>query len=218
MLGLLKKEFLTYRSNQHVMVWIGDALTFLVCLCIGNSIGLSIYVLVIMPLAASSVSVALFEADGKVAFDRYAISLPLKKLQIVGSRFLFLLCFIAFYTCCILLFTILYASIHEGFSFSDSIMIAYGGILSMLMMSFINLAGSYMLGFQGGAIIMSFFYFLIIGGAAIFGLLAKNGTFNLLDFLILHPNLIWVFATIIVLFIVLFAFALACIAYQWKHR
>lgn len=211
MLGLLRKDWFVYKTKTKPYVLIIDILTFIGCLCFQHGIGLIAYTLVILPLAISTLLVGLFESDTKAKFNRYAITFPFTRKELVKSRFIFSLLVTLCYTIISTCFTILYYFIYNYSAFENHMLIGYSGLLISLILLNLNIVGCYLFGYTGGGVVLCV---CMMGMGGIFSLL--NFAFKI-DFLLLVTNYqvyIWILASIITILISFVCYKLS----QWKFN
>lgn len=180
MKGLVKKDLLSfyYRQSKLSLVF----MVFIYAFCIlklRNGYGLYSTVLLSFPMMASGLAVNLCEMDGKCNFDKYAISLPFSKAELVQGRYLcFLVCSAGAFLLMIAL-TIAYYFLHNAFSMQMHILILLYGIALLILFGGICIASAYLFGINGSSITM----------LAVMGIFL--GTFLCISFLDIDISFLW---------------------------
>ena len=122
-----------------------------------------ITVLVFPVLGASAIEASL-EQDEKVNFDKIQLTFPLTKAEIVLSKYILGICFIAIYNICSLIFVLSFTYSHNKITLQEGLSAWGFGILFSLVFFAVAYFAYFLLGRKLGII---FFIFI----AAIFGLL-----------------------------------------------
>ena len=165
-----------------------------------------ITVLVFPVLGASAIEASL-EQDEKVNFDKIQLTFPLTKAEIVLSKYILGICFIAIYNICSLIFVLSFTYSHNKITLQEGLSAWGFGILFSLVFFAVAYFAYFLLGRKLGII---FFIFI----AAIFGLL--NGAVSALmgmDFLMASDKtiILMIGIPIGILFVVIsFFLSLAC--------
>ena len=163
MKGLLIKDKLTLSKKiSPVSIAIAVGL-FLVLIIPLRSAG-AIFIGIMLPMFVPSIAITLHNCDEQWRWDRYAISLPVTKKQIVYSRYAF--CGIVLVICALLAFVLnlsTYLLLHE-FSLTVHLVVPAFGLLAGLVYLLLILPANYAWGQSGGSTVMLALLALIFGG------------------------------------------------------
>lgn len=128
------------------------------------------YVSVFFPLVLSGVPKTLMIYDEQCKWDRYAISLPVTKKQIIGSRYLFFLITVVAASLIALLVNIISYLIFQSIPLDTYLFTVFLGLLLAIFYGLITIPAGYGMGTNGGPFAMLISTFLII---AIFYILKR---------------------------------------------
>lgn len=155
MKGLILKDTLSYLYKQHIFgTLLAYAINIAVIVFLQDGNGLYIAALLSIPVGCSGLPTNLFEMDGKSNFDRLAIALPFTKAEIVKSRYASGLVFVLKSAIEVILFCLIDALLHSSFSFEGYASILLLSLCFCVFIMGISLTSNYILGINGGAIVM----------------------------------------------------------------
>lgn len=163
MKGLLIKDKLTLTKKLSPVSIVITVVFFLVLIATLKGTGV-LFIGIILPMFVPSVAVTLYNCDEQWKWDKYAISLPVTKTQIVCSRYVF--CGIVLVVCALLAFVLnlcMYLLFHE-LSLIVHLAVPAFGLLAGLVYLLLIIPASYIWGQSGGSTVMLALVALALGG------------------------------------------------------
>lgn len=214
MKGLILKDTWSYLYKQHLLGnLIAYGLNIAVVLFLSEGNGLTIAALLSIPISCSGLPTNLFEMDGKCNFDRYAIALPFTKAEIVKSRFASGLLFVGKGAIEVIVFCLLDAFVHSSFTFHGYLAILIVSICLSVCIMGISLTSNYILGINGGALMMLAVMVISCFGYALLLFL----DLDLLQMLQFHPWLLLSAVCIFTLLMYFLTYRISVIYYKRHH-
>lgn len=173
MKGLIWKDLHVVWKKQHLFSWLFTFMMYVfVLFTIKNENGLCTIVLIAIPCGCSGFAVNMIEMDEKCDADRYIISMPFTKKEIVRARFYSGFCLSLLNLIPALLFILLYQVMYHLFSMESLLIITIWCLILSWLFLICSLVSAYVLGVNGSALTM---LALICIAITIWGLLLYTG-------------------------------------------
>ncbi|MEG0277483.1 MAG: ABC-2 transporter permease [Coprobacillus sp.] len=109
MKGIIYKDFLSFLQPKHAMSILADVVVTIPIICIFQNIyGLALTCIMLLPMTGTSLLQVSMEQDELSNFDKFQLTLPLTKKQIILSKYVAGLLFMGIFAVISLLLSLIY--------------------------------------------------------------------------------------------------------------
>ena len=180
--GLIIKDFFNLKSYVKTIIVI---MVFYIIMGFINN-NLVTFVSIILPLCFGMIGISSFNYDNIAKSDKYILTFPITKRDVVKSRYLHILCLTIVGTILGFILCIIFQSIKEKMlaNIIDMILISIGALCGMTLIQAFEIPIIYKYGAEKGRIIqMIVIALLMVGISSITAVIIKISPFSLDDFI-----------------------------------
>lgn len=217
--GLIVKDFQTIKSYKTTILFI--IILFIVCSFLNND--LINFLPIFMPLCFGMIAISSFSYDNLAKTDRYMLTFPITKKDIVKARYIYILLFTLFGSLLGLVLSILIQCIKAGDMIdkeilSNTLVTIFGSLSAMMFLQTFQIPIMYKFGAEKGRIIqMIMIVALMIGISLIVTILMKFFNISLDSFIIMLKNYLIAILGISVIVLYILSFVISYKIYDKKE-
>ena len=217
--GLIIKDFQTMKSYKTTILFM--IVIFIVCSFSNNN--LTNFLPIFMPLCFEMIAISSFSYDNLAKTDKYILTFPINKKDMVKARYIYILLFTLFGSLLGLVLTILIQCIKIGNMIdkdilSNTLAIIFGSLSAIIFLQAFQIPIMYKFGAEKGRIIqMIMIVALMIGISLIVTTLMNFFNISLDSFIIMLKNYLIVILSISVIIIYILSFIISYKIYDKKE-
>ena len=213
--GLIIKDFMNIKSYKTTMIYL---IAIFVITSIGNS-EISTFLPIMITLIFGMIGISAFSYDSYSKADKYILSLPADKKDIVKARYIYVLTITIIGALVGLVVSIGISHIKNGFAEMENILSSiFGALLGMVILQIIQLPIMYKFGAEKGRIIQMIAIVLIMGIiSGITVLFIKASTYDLNSFIQMLRDYGFAMLAIILVLLYFISYKISCKIYSKKE-
>ena len=208
--GLIVKDFQTIKSYKSTVIYM--IVIFVVFAFLNNDLMSSLAIF--MPLCFEMLGISSFSYDNLAKADKYVLTFPLNKKDIVKARYIYILivtllgAFLGFKT----------SNIVDKDFLGNTLAIIFGSLTAMILLQSFQIPIMYKFGAEKGRIIqMIMIVALMIGISLIVTILMTVFNVSLDSFIIMLKDYLIAILSIFVIMIYILSFVISCKIYERKE-
>lgn len=216
--GLIVKDLRTIKSYKSTIIYM--IVVFGLFSFFYGQISMSIAVF--MPMCFGMLGMSSFSYDNLAKTDKYVLTFPVDKKDIVKARYIYILLVTLFGTLFGFVLNILFESIKTGSLVSSETLInivssVFGSLIGVMLLQVFQIPVMYKFGAEKGRIIqMSMIVFLMIGISLITIALMKVFNISLDDLILMLKDYLIAIIGITVILLYIFSYKISCRIYKRK--
>lgn len=217
--GLIIKDFQTIKSYKSTIM-------FMIVIFVGSSFlnnGMSNFLPVFMPLCFGMLGISSFSYDNLAKADKYLLTFPINKKDMVKARYIYILLFTLFGTLFGLVLSILVHYITAGNIIDkeflgDNLAIITGSLSAIMLLQVFQIPIMYKFGAEKGRIIqMIMIIALMLGISLITTTLMKFFEISLNNFIVMLKDYLIAIFVIAVIILYILSYIISCKIYIKKE-
>ena len=216
--GLILKDFQTIKSYKFTILFM------MILLVIGGFLNYDIitFIPITMPLCFGMLGISSFSYDNLAKADKYLLTFPINKKDMVKARYIYILLFTLFgslfgFICTILVQLVNVGNIDTEILLND-LSITFGALCGIIFLQIFQIPIMYKFGAEKGRIIqLIMIIFLMLGVSLITTTLMKIFNISLDTFIIMLKNYLIAILGISVIILYILSFVISCKIYERKE-
>ena len=217
--GLIGKDFKTIKSYKSTILYM--IAIFVICAFLNNDV--TIFIPIFVPLCFGMLGISSFSYDNLAKADKYLLTFPLNRKDIVKARYIYILIFTLIGTLLGFILTLIVQEIKTSNIFDKDILgntlaTIIGSLSAIMFLQAFQIPIMYKFGAEKGRIIqMIMIVVLMIGVSLIITTLMKLFGISLDNLVIMLKNYLIAILGITVIILYILSFAISCKIYEKKE-
>ncbi len=217
--GLVVKDFQTIKSYKSTVLFM--IVIFIVCAFLNGDV--TNFLPIFIPLCFEMLGISSFSYDNLANADKYLLTFPIDKKDIVKARYIYILMFTLLGTVLGFVLTLLVqrikiSNVPDKECLSNTLAIIIGSLIAMMFLQAFQISIMYKFGAEKGRIIqMIMIVALMIGVSFIATALMNVLNISLDSFIIILKNYLLAILGISVMMLYIVSFVISCKIYEKKE-
>ncbi|MEG0591784.1 MAG: ABC-2 transporter permease [Coprobacillus sp.] len=214
MKGIIYKDFLSFLQPKHAMSILADVVVTIPIICIFQNIyGLALTCIMLLPMTGTSLLQVSMEQDELSNFDKFQLTLPLTKKQIILSKYVAGLLFMGIFAVISLLLSLIY--FYGVLAVADlmvCLQIWLLGVIAGCAFLSITYVGFLLLGNKKGTIV-----YFILAAISVVAYLVGYFSFDAMAIFNINHNVLLLIGAIITVVLLTISYYLSVMIYTKRY-